>query len=403
MTTIAADLPRTTDARVVSLVSAAHFVSHIYILVLPPLFPFVRAEFNVSYTELGALIAVFNILSATLQPPAGFLVDRTSPRIVLLGGLALGAAALTVAALASSFYAFAIVFVFTGLANAVYHPANYALLSGRVSPPRMSQAYSIHIFAGYLGTAVAPASLLFLAALFGWRSAFLCAAALGFAAAAAIALLGEPLAGSARKRAETGGGAAKPDWHVLMSAPVLLNLVFFILIAVTAGGMQNYGVVALGDLWGISLGGATTALSVYLLMGAFAVLIGGMVSARTERHDLVAAAGLLVSALALAPIALWPLDSGALLTLMAISGFCNGLIQPSRDMLVRAVTPPGAFGKVFGFVTTGFNIGGIVAPPLFGYLMDHGSPRGVLLGAVFCALMSIPLVMAARGTRPQRA
>jgi len=75
------------DLRVVGLVSAAHFVSHVYILVLPPLFPFVRAEFSVSYTELGVAIAIFNILTAILQTPAGFLVDRTSARAVLVGGL----------------------------------------------------------------------------------------------------------------------------------------------------------------------------------------------------------------------------------------------------------------------------------------------------------------------------
>jgi MFS family permease len=59
----------------------------------------------------------------------------------------------------------------------------------------------------------------------------------------------------------------------------------------------------------------------------------------------------------------------------------------------RAVTPPGAFGRVFGFVTTGFNIGGVIAPPVFGYLMDSGSPRLVILGVALCALLSIPTVM----------
>src|ERR1700694_2886208 len=181
------------DLRVVGLVSAAHFVSHVYILVLPPLFPFVRAEFAVSYTELGVAIAVFNILTAVLQTPAGFLVDRTSARAVLVGGLILGAGALAAAAFATSFYAFVAMFALTGIANSVYHPANYALLSGRVSAPRMSQAYSVHIFAGFMGTAIAPASLVFLAALFGWRGAFVVAALLGAAIAAAMLLLGEPL------------------------------------------------------------------------------------------------------------------------------------------------------------------------------------------------------------------
>ena len=396
---ITPDLQRATDARVVGLVSAAHFISHVYILVLPPLFPFVRAEFAVSYTELGVAIAVFNILTALLQTPAGFLVDRTSARAVLVGGLILGAGSLTAAAFATSFYAFVAMFALTGIANAVYHPANYALLSGRVSAPRMSQAYSVHIFAGFIGTAIAPASLLFLAALFGWRGALVVAALLGVATAAAMMLFGEPLASSARKPASEAP-ATRPDWHVLMSAAVLRNLVFFILLAVTGAGLQNYGIVALEALWGIPLSLATTALSVYLLMSAFAVLAGGMISARTDRHDLVAIAGLAVSALALIPIAIFDLGTAALLALMALSGFCTGVIMPSRDMLVRAVTPPGAFGKVFGFVTTGFNIGGIVAPPLFGFLMDRGNPQWVLLGSALCALASIPLVMAVARSAP---
>ena len=128
-------------------------------------------------------------------------------------------------------------------------------------------------------------------------------------------------------------------------------------------------------------------------MSAFAVLVGGIISARTDRHDLVAVTGLAINALALVPIAFFDLGAAALIGLMGLSGFFNGVLQPSRDMIVRAVTPPGAFGRVFGFVTTGFNIGGVIAPPVFGYLMDHGEPRLVILGVALCALVSIPTVM----------
>ena len=48
-------------------------------------------------------------------------------------------------------------------------------------------------------------------------------------------------------------------------------------------------------------------------------------------------------------------------------------------MLVRAVTPPTAYGLVFGFVSTGFNIGASIAPIVYGMLMDHGQPRMVFL------------------------
>jgi MFS family permease len=78
-----------------------------------------------------------------------------------------------------------------------------------------------------------------------------------------------------------------------------------------------------------------------------------------------------------------------LMIAMSLNGFVNGLMQPSRDMIVRAVTPDGQFGKVFGFVTTGFNIGGIIAPLLFGYVMDSGHPRWVFFLVCGLSLLAI--------------
>ena len=392
-TTIAAAAARPTDARVIGLVGAAHFVSHIYIMVLPPLFPFVRADFGVTYTELGVAIALFNILTGFLQTPAGFLVDRLSARAVLIGGLLLGAASVAGAALVSSFYLFAVMFAICGIANATYHPADYALLSGRVSPARMSQAYSIHIFAGFAGTAAAPATLLLLAESVGWRGAFFAAAALGVVVAAAVLAFGGVMAGRDPARAkEKENGEKAVDSRILLTAPILLSLCFYMLLAMI-GGLQIYGIVALEALRGISLTLATTAMTSYLVMSAFAVLVGGFISSRTDRHDLVAMTGLALTALTLVPVAFFDLGAAALIALMGLSGFFNGVLQPSRDMIVRAVTPPGAFGRVFGFVTTGFNIGGVIAPPIFGYLMDNGEPRLVILGVALCALITIPTVM----------
>jgi MFS family permease len=59
---------------------------------------------------------------------------------------------------------------------------------------------------------------------------------------------------------------------------------------------------------------------------------------------------------------------------------------------VREVTPPGSFGKVFGFVTTGFNIGGIIAPLIFGAIMDQDLPRLVFLGGAAGSLIAIATV-----------
>lgn len=403
-TAIAADPARSTDFKVVGLVGAAHFISHVFVLVLPPVFPFVRAEFNVSYTELGLVVAAFNGVSGLLQTPAGFLVDRTSARSVLVGGILLGSAALAAAVVVPSFLLFALMFVLLGVANTVYHPADYALLSSRISRSFISQAFSIHIFAGFIGSALTPAIMVLLAVQFGWRIAFLAMALLGVLVAAAIMLFGDALAGREAVRAKAGTDGAAPgasDWRVLMTVPVILNLIFFLLISAISNGIQNYGIVALEALWGTPLSFATTVVTFYLLCCAFAVLAGGWVSSRTDRHDRIAVVGLAVSGVALLPVAFFDLGAALLLFFMGVSGFFNGVIQPSRDMIVREVTPPGAFGRVFGFVTTGFNIGGVLAPPAFGYMMDTGRPGLVIVTAAVLTLVTIPTVMItiASGTR----
>jgi MFS transporter, FSR family, fosmidomycin resistance protein len=397
-TDIAAPAAPSTDAKVIGLVSAAHFVSHYYILVLPPLFPIVRADLGVSYTELGLALTAFNVVSAALQTPAGFLADRISARAVLTGGLLIGAVALAGAALLPAFWAFVAMFALLGLGNTVYHPADYALLSRHVSPSRMGQAFSVHTFAGMLGGAAAPASLLLLAAAFGWRGAYMASAVLGCAVAALLIVFGGALADDRFDRGNPGvaprDAASQASGPLLMSAPILLNLLFFVLLALSNGGLQNYAVVVLDAMYGTPLEVATMALTAYLVMSALGVLLGGLVASRTARHGRVAVTGLAVTALAVLPIALLPLPAVAMTALFALAGLATGIIMPSRDLLVRAVTPPGAFGKVFGFVTTGFNIGGMISPLLFGWFLDHGSPRGVFLATIVFTLAAIPTVMA---------
>ena len=390
---------RAPHARVVGAVSAAHFVSHYYILLLAPLLPFVRADYGVSYTEIGLALAAFNTVSAALQTPAGFLVDRLGARILLIVGLLVGAGAFMVAGLVDSFLALVAMFALAGIGNTVYHPADYALLSQHVPSKSIGQAFSVHTFAGMLGSAVAPASLLMMQTLWGWRGAFIGAGALGIAVAGLLFAIRDN-AGAPAHPAPARDAAPQPaGWRLLLSAPILLNLVFFALLAIMSGGIYNYSVVALGALYATPVTIANAALTGNLVLTAIGVLIGGLLVGRTSRHGLIAALGLAAIALFTLLVAEIDLGTLALITAMSISGFFSGLIMPSRDMIVREVTPPGSFGKVFGFVTTGFNIGGIVSPLIFGAIMDHGSPRLVFLGVAAFSLIALLTV----ATRPRRA
>jgi len=383
---------RTNDARIIPLVCAAHFVSHFYILVLPPLFPFIRDFYNVSYTQLGLALTAFNITTALCQTPAGFLVDRIGARSVLVSGLVLGAACLAIVGLFPSFWLLVAMFALLGVANGVYHPADYAILSQLVSNERASQAFSLHIFAGFLGTAVTPATMLILQQSFGWQGAFLAASVMGLLVAIPFLLQPAALFEAPPKPVRPASEAPKDDkagWSLLLSGPILLNLLFFVMITFSTTGVQNYSVVALNEAYGTPIGIANTALTANLMLSAFGVLAGGLLAARIGRPEWIAAGSFLGIALTGAVIGIADFGIVVLMIAMSLNGFVNGLMQPSRDMIVRAVTPDGQFGKVFGFVTTGFNIGGIIAPLLFGYVMDAGHPRWVFFLVCGLSLLAI--------------
>jgi MFS family permease len=384
------------QTRLVGGVCLAHLVSHYNMVLLAPLFVLIRADYGVTYTELGLALTIFHLVSTVLQTPVGFLVDRTDARLCLVGGLLLGSAAIAVAGLANSFWVFLAMFAVLGLANTVFHPSDYALLSENVAPERLTRVFSYHTCAGMIGSALAPPTLLFMQDFAGWRGAFLGTAAFGAVAALILVAQREPLAPkpaqAARKKDDTAAAPTADGWRLLLSPPILLNLAFFLLLSMASGGLYQFLVVGLSALHHTPPKVANTALTGLLTMSAIGVLVGGVLAARTSRHGLVAGCGMLVTAAMSAFVGLS--DPGALLLVMVISlsGFASGMSFPSRDMIVRSVTPPGSFGKVFGFVTTGIHVGGIVAPLIFGQFLDHGQPQWVFFFIAACSLAAIATV-----------
>jgi MFS family permease len=308
-------------------------------------------------------------------------------------GLALSSIAYAVAGIANSYWVFIAMYGVAGLGNTVYHPSDYSLLSHHAPSERLSQVFSFHTFAGMVGSAIAPVTLLYMQGLFGWRGAYFGASILGLLVLLVLAAQPEPPAETrhvARKTAPTD--VADPGWRLLISAPILLNLAFFILTSIMSGGLNTYLVVALGALHAIPPAIANTALTALLAMNAVGVLGGGILAGRTRHHALVAASGLTVGGIVTALVGLFNLPPLLLVLVLGFSGLCVGATYPSRDMLVRAVTPPNAYGRVFGFVSTGFNIGASIAPIVYGMLMDHGEPRAVFFLSAAVSLICVSTV-----------
>jgi MFS transporter, FSR family, fosmidomycin resistance protein len=124
-----------------------------------------------------------------------------------------------------------------------------------------------------------------------------------------------------------------------------------------------------------------------------------VIADRTRRHELVAMAGFVTTAAIVALVGALPLGAVAIVGLFALAGLLWGLIMPSRDMLVRAVTPPGQTGAVFGFVSTGFNVGGAITPLIFGWVLDNADPAWVFYLATGFMGLALLTVLGAKAAR----
>lgn len=368
-------------------ISIAHWVSHFHLLVLPMLFPFLKAQLGVGYIELGFALTVFAVVSGLTQAPTGYLVDHFGARRILLIGLTLGGFALILLALHLSYVSLIACAVLLGLANSVYHPADYAILAAHMDEARMGRAFSIHTFAGFLGGAVAPAIVAALVTLSGGVGALIASGAIGVSVALLLLIMNIPDTGASKTRP---GDANAPKQAVITPALIVLTALFMLL-SLSVAGINNFGVVALMSGYGTSYSAANVMLTAFLGASAAGVLAGGFLADHTERHGYVAAACFAANAAIVLLIALVTLPGWILTAAMAAAGFLSGVIAPSRDMLVRNAAPPGAAGRAFGIVSTGFNLGGIVSPLLFGWIMDQSAPHWVFGASVIFMVATVVL------------
>jgi MFS family permease len=376
--------------RTLAAISTAHWVSHFHMFVLPMLFPFLKQQLGVGYIELGFALTVFAATSGLTQAPIGYLADHLGARKILLMGLCLGGFALIMLGLHLSYPWLIASAVTLGLANSVYHPANYAILSAHMNEARMGRAFSIHTFAGFLGGAVAPAIVAALVATIGGQGALMVSGAVGPFVALLLLVIGVPDASSGDRKV---AGTDMPRQNVITPALITLTI-FFMLLNLSSAGIGNFGVVALMSGYDVTFSAANLALTTYFGASAIGVLAGGFLADHTRRHGQVAAACFAVNAAIVFMIAAFSLPPLLIMAAMGSAGFLGGVIAPSRDMLVRNAAPPGAAGRAFGIVSTGFNLSGIVSPLLFGWIMDQNLPHWVFGASVVFMMITVLLALA---------
>jgi MFS family permease len=386
------------DATIISLVGFAHGTSHFFHFVLPPLFPYLMREFGLSFTQVGALMTTFFVVSGVGQAAAGFVVDRFGALRVLWGGVALLSLSGLLLSVAQNFPMLMLAAAVAGLGNCVFHPADFTLLNRRVSVPRLGHAFSVHSLTGSLGWAAAPVLMISVAELAGWRAAGVAAAIVGLLALAFLVLNRRVLA---EARIEPHERKAGGSFDFLGAHVVWLCFLFFLLAVMAFGGLQNFAPPIFERTYGVTLAFATTALTAYLLGNAAGAATGGFFAGRGQQERQVAIA-LGIAALCAMGLAAGAVPAAGIVVLMGTMGFGVGFSTPSRDLLVRRAATTtfgsGAFGRIYGFVYSGIDTGLAIAPIAFGLLMDAGRFGLVLWGvaALQCAAIGAALLVGSR-------
>ncbi|KNZ33901.1 MAG: MFS transporter [Methylibium sp. NZG] len=419
MTALIAPAPAMrTDATLIGLVGLAHCVSHFSQLLLAPLFPWLKQEFNVSYAELGLLMSIFFFVSCIVQAVSGFVVDRFSPRPVLYVGLGLLGLAAFGYAVSTSYWMLVAFSVVAGVGNGVFHPVDYTLLNRKVHPSRLGHAFSVHGITGSLGWALAPALLVPLTLAYSWRVALASAGVLIVAVLVALWLHRGRLAlddvaaatppagaqgaagtavGAAGAAAGVPAGAGSLDF--LKIPAVWMCFAFFFFYAASLSGVQVFAPEAARLLHGVPEHLAAMCLTIYMVCSAAGMVVGGFLASDPARCERIVGAGFGAAACIALLIGLADVPALAVPVLFGAMGFGAGIAGPSRDLLVKRSAPDNATGRVYGVVYSGLDIGQAIAPLVFGSLMDLQQPSMVWLGI---ALVQAVLIVSAFNVRRVR-
>lgn len=376
--------------RVNLLIGTGHFLSHFYMLVLPPLFIAWQRDFQVSFAELGMTVALMSGITAALQTPVGFLVDRHGARPFLVGGTLLMSLSMCAMGFTTEFWQVLALAALSGVGNSVIHPADYAILSGSVPKDRMGRAFALHTFSGNLGFAAGPPVIALLMTVMGWRQALMILGALGVPVVATI-LWQSRILGDQVKH-PTQAGPTISGRQLLLTKPMLLFFGFYLLGSMAGGGVQAWLVTVLHDVKGLDVAIASSALTGYMAGNTSGVLLGGWFSDRATRLATITVVLTVASAMLTLMVALFQFDGVMTCLVLFCSGVALGASRTPRDVMVKDAAPPGQIGKVFGFVSAGLPLGSALTPVPFGFLIDHGRPELVLV-LVSALLLSSLLCM----------
>jgi len=378
------------DVELISLIGLAHSVSHFFHLIIAPLFPWLKVEFGLSYAQLGLVMTTFYVVSSIVQTTSGLLVDKYGPRPILFLGMIFLILGATTLGFAHSYEMLLVGVALAGIGNGVFHPVDYTMINHLVKPDNLAHAYSIHGVTGYLGWAAAPIFMLSLTAIFdSWRVAEFGAALLAALVLLVLIVRRHQLAEHPFTEIIEEPAEHFPTSSIFKLPSMWLSWLFFYLTSFGFAGIQSFSSTALVDIYQIPISLTASSYTLFMISSAIGLIAGGFVATKIPDPDRVITTAFLISGVMAIVAGLGIFPGWTVPIIFALMGFGGGMAGPARDLMVRAATPKGASGRVFGLVYSGIDIGAASGPVLFGLFMDWKSPQTIFYAIAVLQLIAV--------------
>ncbi|MFJ5921062.1 MFS transporter [Kitasatospora sp. NPDC092948] len=384
----------------VVLLFAAWLIDYADRLVINFVLPSVGKEFHLSHGQQGLVVSAFFLAYALAQIPGGLLTDRFGAHRVTTWALLAWSLFTALTGFAWSFAALlAVRFVF-GAAEGIFPPASMKVLVERTSPEQRMGANGVIMSSSAVAAIAAPLAVAPLVAVFGWRSAFFSAAALGvFVVLAMRAWLPAPLPRTGTEAgAEAGVGAGVAGRRhglreVLRVGALWRFAAMMFGYNILQGGLLAWAPSYLNTRMGVPLAAVGALMVPPALAGAAATIIGGRLSDRLGgHHRKLVVPGMAVAAIAL-PLMAFSSSTTAFVVFATVVVAAASLAYMPIFAVPLSGLPPAFVGVGGAVVVVGGQLAGMVTPPVMGVIIDAFSFRtafaSLVVGAVVTALMAV--------------
>lgn len=371
MTTISASAARRPLLPILLALSGAHLLNDLIQSMIPAMYPLLKEAYALDFAQIGLITLAFQVTSSLLQPVLGFVTDKRPWPYAMVAGMAATLSGLLGLAYAGNYAMVLISAAMIGLGSAVFHP-EATRMARHAAAGQQGFAQGIFQIGGHVGYAIGPLLAATIVVPRG-QTSLAWASVVALAAMALMAWTGARYADMRRSQAaaakEQATGAAEPIGPVGNRVLLAMAILIVLLLSKNAytAAFTSYYTFYLIERFGVTVQLSQIMLFLYLVVGAFGVIVGGMVGDRFGRHRVIwiSILGSLPFALLLPYVDLfWTGVLSVVISMVMASAFSSILIY-AIDLVPHRVGLVG--GLFYGLA---FGLGGLTAAAL-GLLADH--------------------------------